>query len=118
MSINQEDVSLVRELINKQAQLSDLPKPCTQHTLNQTGRNTLTLRGANFEATLSYGVPVVVVLHAEKWVLVTNKKYSRTTTKHMNKAIESYSALGYMQMEASPEELHEITNIELDPNLH
>ena len=118
MSINQEDVNLVRELINKQAQLSDLPKPCTKHHLTMTGRNTAILRGANFEATLSYGVPVVVVLHAEKWLLVTTQKYSRTTTKHMNKAIESYSTLGYMQMPALPEELHEITNLELDPNLH
>ena len=118
MSINQEDVNLVRELINKQAQLSDLPKPCTKHHLTMTGRNTAILRGANFEATLSYDVPVVVVLLAEKQMLVTNKKYSSTTTKHMNKAIKFYSLRGYMQMPASPEELHEITNLELDPDLH
>ena len=65
-----------------------------------------------FRATLSYGVPQVVVLHNEGLTMVNSKKYSNTTSKHRNQAVRDYSPSNFTTVPASPSEIQEITGLE------
>ena len=65
-----------------------------------------------FRALLSYGVPQVVVLYKERQTLVTTKRYSNTTNKHRNAAVRDMHPANFTIIEATPEEIQEVTGLE------
>ena len=70
-----------------------------------------------YSALLSYGVPQVVVCNPDnhllgKTVLVNNKRYSNTTSKHRNAFVRTLDENQYTIMPASPAEIQEITGLE------
>lgn len=70
-----------------------------------------------YTALLSYGVPQVVVFHDNhdvlaKTVIVNNKKYSNTTSKHRNAFVRTLDENQYTIIEATPAEIQEVTGLE------
>lgn len=70
-----------------------------------------------FTALLSYGVPQVVVCNPDlhllgNTVLVNNKKYSNTTSKHRNAYLRQLCDRSYIIIEATPAEIQEVTGLE------
>ena len=71
---------------------------------------------SEFTAHLSYGVPQVVVFHANSalanTVIHNNVKYSTTTSKHKNAYMRSICPESYTFIPATPAEIEEITGLE------
>ena len=71
---------------------------------------------SEFTAHLSYGVPQVVVFHANSalanTVIHNNVKYSTTTSKHKNAYLRSLCTDSYTFIPATPAEIEEITGLE------
>ncbi len=70
-----------------------------------------------FTALLSYGVPQVVVCNPDNHllgntVLVNNKKYSNTTSKHRNAYLRQLCDRSYIIIDATPAEIQEVTGLE------
>ncbi len=71
-----------------------------------------------YTALLSYGVPQVVVCNPDNHllgntVLVNNKKYSTTTSKHRNAYVRQLcERRSYTIIPATPEEIQEVTGLE------
>ena len=70
-----------------------------------------------YSALLSYGVPQVVVCNPDnhllgKTVLVNNKRYSNTTSKHRNAYVRQLCDRAYTIIEATPAEIQEVTGLE------
>ncbi len=69
-----------------------------------------------FTALLSYGVPQVIVMHADSampnTVLHNSTYYSNTTSKHKNAYMRTLCADSYTFLPATPAEIAEITNLE------
>ena len=67
-------------------------------------------------AFLSYGVPQVVVFHANSalanTVIHNNTKYSNTTSKHKNAYMRTLCTDSYTFIPATPEEIQEVTGLE------
>ncbi len=71
----------------------------------------------NYTALLSYGVPQVVVCNPDNHslgntVLVNNKKYSNTTSKHKNAYVNRLCDRSYVIIPATPAEIEEVTGLE------
>lgn len=83
----------------------------TNYKSNQTLVETTT-----FTALLSYGVPQVVVMHDNSelkgTILLNNKRYSNTTSRHRNQYVNSLDTKQYMLLPATPAEIQEITGLE------
>ena len=71
---------------------------------------------SEFTAHLSYGVPQVVVFHANSHlantVIHNNVKYSTTTSKHKNAYLRSLCTESYTFIPATPAEIEEVTGLE------
>ena len=69
-----------------------------------------------FTAHLSYGVPQVIVMHANSelanTVLHNSTYYSNTTSKHKNAYMRTLCTDSYTFLPATPAEIEEITNLE------
>jgi hypothetical protein len=70
-----------------------------------------------YSALLSYGVPQVVVCNPDnhllgKTVLVNNKRYSNTTSKHRNAYLRKLNLDNTVVIEATPAEIQEVTGLE------
>ena len=70
-----------------------------------------------YTALLSYGVPQVVVCNPDmpslgNTVLVNNKKYSNTTSKHRNAYLRQLCDRSYTIIEATPAEIQKVTGLE------
>ena len=69
-----------------------------------------------FTALLSYGVPQVVVMHDSSelkgTILINNKRYSVTTSKHRNQYVNSLDTKQYTMVPAFPHEIEEVTGLE------
>lgn len=58
--------------------------------IQQVGKKNMTLGHHNgWTVVYSYGVPVVMMNESKETLLVTNKKYSVTTSKHINFFLDS-----------------------------
>ena len=83
----------------------------TNYKSNQTLVETTT-----FTALLSYGVPQVVVMHDNSelkgTILLNNKRYSNTTSRHRNQYVNTLDTKQYTLLPASPQEIQEITGLE------
>ena len=83
----------------------------TNYKSNQTLVETTT-----FTALLSYGVPQVVVMHDNSQlkgtILLNNKRYSNTTSRHRNQYVNTLDTKQYMLLQATPQEIQEITGLE------
>ena len=83
----------------------------TNYKSNQT-----LVESNTFTALLSYGVPQVVVMHDSSelkgTILINNKRYSNTTSKHRNQYVNSLDTKQYNLVPASPQEIQEITGLE------
>jgi len=67
---------------------------------------------SDFTVLLSYDVPQVVVLHKENLVLVNDKKYSNTTSKHKNAYVRTLCDRTQTIIPALPAEIQELTGLE------
>tara|TARA_B100000927_G_scaffold269651_1_gene245223 strand:- start:412 stop:678 length:267 start_codon:yes stop_codon:yes gene_type:complete len=69
-----------------------------------------------YTALLSYGVPQVVVCNDNHMlgatVLVNNKRYSNTTSKHKNAYVRQLCDQSYSIIPAFPSEITEVTGLE------
>ncbi len=69
-----------------------------------------------FTALLSYGVPQVIVMHANSGmpntVLHNSAYYSNTTSKHKNAYMRTLCTDSYTFIPASPAELQEVSGLE------
>ena len=69
-----------------------------------------------FTALLSYGVPQVIVMHADSampgTVLHNSAYYSNTTSKHKNAYMRTLCTDSYTFIPASPAELQEVSGLE------
>ena len=83
----------------------------TNYKSNQTLVET-----TEFTAHLSYGVPQVVVFHANSalanTVIHNNVKYSNTTSKHKNAYMHTLCTDSYTFIPATPAEIAEVTGLE------
>ena len=83
----------------------------TNYKSNQTLVETNT-----YTALLSYGVPQVVVMHDNSQlkgtILLNNKRYSNTTSRHRNQYVNTLDTKQYALVPASPQEIQEITGLE------
>ncbi len=83
----------------------------TNYKSNQTLVETNT-----FTALLSYGVPQVVVCHDSSQlkgtILLNNKRYSNTTSRHRNQYVNTLDTKQYTLLPATPAEIQEITGLE------
>jgi Pyruvate/2-oxoacid:ferredoxin oxidoreductase gamma subunit len=83
----------------------------TNYKSNQT-----LVESNTFTALLSYGVPQVVVMHDSSelkgTILINNKRYSNTTSKHRNQYVNSLDTKQYNLVPATPAEIQEITGLE------
>ena len=83
----------------------------TNYKSNQTLVET-----TEFTAHLSYGVPQVVVFHANSalanTVIHNNVKYSNTTSKHKNAYMRTLCTDSYTFIPATPAEIAEVTGLE------
>lgn len=79
--------------------------------------NQTIVHSSDWTALLSYSVPQVVVFHDNhadlaKIVIVNNKKYSNTTSKHRNAFVRTLDENQYTIIEATPAEIQEVTGME------
>ena len=83
----------------------------TNYKSNQTLVETTT-----YTALLSYGVPQVVVMHDNSElkgiILLNNKRYSNTTSRHRNQYVNTLDTKQYTLLPATPAEIQEITGLE------
>ena len=83
----------------------------TNYKSNQTLVETST-----YTALLSYGVPQVVVMHDNSElkgiILLNNKRYSNTTSRHRNQYVNTLDTKQYTLLPATPAEIQEITGLE------
>jgi hypothetical protein len=70
----------------------------------------------DYTALLSYGVPQVVVMHDSSelkgTILINNKTYSNTTSRHRNSYVNSLDTKQYIMTPAFPHEIEEVTGLE------
>ena len=70
----------------------------------------------DYTALLSYGVPQVVVMHDSSelkgTILLNNKSYSSTTSRHRNQYVNTLDTKQYTLLPATPSEIQEITGLE------
>ena len=70
----------------------------------------------DYTALLSYGVPQVVVCHDSSQlkgtILINNKTYSNTTSRHRNQYVNTLDTKQYTLLPATPSEIQEITGLE------
>jgi len=66
----------------------------------------------SFTALLSYGVPQCVILHKEGLNLINTKRYSNTTSKHRNAYARDMMPSNFTTIDATPEEIQEITGLQ------
>ena len=78
--------------------------------------NQTLVHGTAFTALLSYGVPQVIVMHADSampnTVLHNSAYYSNTTSKHKNAYMRTLCTDSYTFIPASPAELQEVSGLE------
>ena len=83
--------------------------------------NQTIVESKHWRALLSYDVPQIVVINPRTpglnpydrpLVLVTNKKYSNTTSKHRNAYVNSLRDGTRTIIDATPERIQEITGLE------
>ena len=83
----------------------------TNYKSNQTLVET-----SSYTALLSYGVPQVVVMHDNSElkgiILLNNKRYSNTTSRHRNQYVNTLDTKQYTLLPATPAEIQEITGLE------
>lgn len=69
-----------------------------------------------YTALLSYDVPQVVVMHDNSElkgiILLNNKRYSNTTSRHRNQYVNTLDTKQYTLVPASPQEIQEVTGLE------
>ena len=70
----------------------------------------------DYTVLLSYGVPQVVVCHDSSelkgTILINNKRYSNTTSRHRNQYVNTLDTKQYTMVPATPSEIQEITGLE------
>jgi hypothetical protein len=84
--------------------------------VTQLKTNQSLIETKEFTAHLSYGVPQVIVMHANSalanTVLHNSTYYSNTTSKHKNAYMRTLCTDSYTFLPATPAEIEEITNLE------
>ena len=88
----------------------------TMRIVNYKSNQTI-VHADTYSALLSYGVPQVVVCNPDnhllgKTVLVNNKRYSNTTSKHRNAYLRKLNLDNTVVIEATPAEIQEVTGLE------